>query len=103
MAGFRIDPLRAVQLGFGGQAGVIRTGRHRQAVGKRSRSAGIVPLVDAVGRRGFATPPNGRICGHGGGERRVGQREVDPAGLGDAAAAEGGDATAVAARASGGV
>lgn len=72
-------------------------------MGKRGRSAGIIPLVDAVGRRGFATPPNGRICRHGGGERRVGQREVDPAGLGDAAAAEGGDATAVAARAGGGV
>lgn len=72
-------------------------------MGKRSRSTGIVPLVDAVGWRGFATPPSGRICRHGGGERQVGRWEVDPAGLGDTAAAEGGDATAVAARTSGGV
>lgn len=58
-------------------------------MGERSRSTGIVPFVDAVGWGCLASAANGHICGHGRGKGRLGRWEVDPAGVRDAAAAEG--------------
>lgn len=69
-------------------------------MGQRGGAARVVPLVHAVGRRRLAAAADGVVgrqdCGHG----RFGCC-IDAARLGHTAAAERGDATAVAARASG--
>lgn len=83
-------------------------------MGQRHGSAGVVPLVHAVRRRGFVFSADRFVgaAGHrvwqgGGGSQRVRQvvasRQLGARGLGDAAAAEGGDAAAVAAGEDGGI
>lgn len=77
-------------------------------MGQRHGPAGVVPLVHAVRGRGLVLPADGLVraagdgVGQGGGRRRVGRvvpgGELRPRGLRHAAAAEGGDAAAVAAR-----
>lgn len=77
-------------------------------MGQRHGPAGVVPLVHTVGGRGLVLPADRLIraagdgVGQGGGRRRrvrgvVPGRQLCPRGLRNAAAAEGGDATAVAA------
>lgn len=99
---------------FGRQCWRVRLGRDGQAVGQRDGPARVVPHEDAVRGRGFVLPANGfvRAAGEGGGQRGgrgqrvrrgvVGGRELGAGRLGHAAAAQGGDAAAVAAGQDGG-
>lgn len=105
-------------MGFGRQCRGVDLRGDGQAVGQRDGPARVVPLVHAVGRRRLVLPADGlvRAAGHrvgqAGRRRRqlVGRRrrvvargQLGARGLRHAAAAEGGDAAAVAAGEDGGV
>lgn len=92
---------------LGRQTRGVHTRGDGQAVRQWGGAAGVVPFIDAVGRRCLASPPHDGLLQGGDGHRerhwRVTKGGVHAAGVRDTAAAQGGDATAAAAGASWGV